>query len=475
MLENELLDLGLCDIADLIARKQVTSLEVTTASIHAAQKAGVETNSIAALETEQALHRAAQLDAFLARKGVRSSLHGVPIANKDMFYRRGFVTGCGSKIREDFIPDYTATVVERLEDAGAVTIGRLRMAEFAMSPTGHNRHYGAGRNPWDLDRCTGGSSSGSGAAVASRVIFGSIGSDTGGSIRMPAAMCGVTGIKPTQGRVSRYGAMPLAFSVDCVGPIARTAKDCARLLTWIAGEDERDTTASRETVPDYERALNGEVKGLRIGYAPNLFGFETADVLEAAVEEALSVLVARGAVACSVDLPHLPAIAAYAGVVQRAEMATIHAEWMRASRQDYGTNVSARLYAGYGIPATAYIEALSRRGALVSALCNEVFDKVDVLICPTLTMPVPTIQETDVDTGSRDAADNFGHVSENCRLVNYLGLPAISLPCGFDSSGMPIGLQMIGLPFDEAMLLKVADAYQRETDWHRKRPKAIAS
>jgi aspartyl-tRNA(Asn)/glutamyl-tRNA(Gln) amidotransferase subunit A len=344
------------------------------------------------------------------------------------------------------------------------------MAEFAQNPTGHNRAFGDCHNPWNLPYITGGSSSGSGATVAAGVTYASLGSDTGGSIRLPASACGVTGLKPTQTRVSRYGVMPLSFSADNVGPLARTARDCARVLSVIAGHDPRDPTSAREPVPDYEAALDGDISGLRVGVPTNAFVDRADAPVVAALEDAIKVLAARGARIVRLKLPLMPEIGAYVGVVSRCEAAAIHARWMRERAQDYAVHLSARLYAGYAIPAAYYVEALAQRGPVLKAFAGEVFSQCDVLATPTIPTCLPTLAETDVDHGPPGTEHKFMAVSLNTRPFNYLGLPTTSQPCGFDPNGLPIGLQLAARPFAEARVLNVADAYQRDTDWHTRRP-----
>jgi aspartyl-tRNA(Asn)/glutamyl-tRNA(Gln) amidotransferase subunit A len=287
-----------------------------------------------------------------------------------------------------------------------------------------------------------------------------LGSDTGGSIRLPAAACGVTGIKPTQTRVSRYGVMPLSFSADNVGPLTRTARDCARIMTLIAGRDPRDPTSSHEPVPDYEAALDGDIRGLRIGVPSTWFLDEVdAPVLDA-LEHALAVLVSRGAVVHRITLPMMDAVTTYGSIVSR----------MRERAGEYGIHISGRMYGGYAIPATYYVEALARRGPVLRAFAKEVFAKVDVLATPTIRSCLPTLAETDIDRGPPGTETKFMAVSANTRPFNYLGLPTVSVNCGFDPNGLPIGLQIAGRPFAEARVLKVADAYQRDTDFHARRP-----
>jgi aspartyl-tRNA(Asn)/glutamyl-tRNA(Gln) amidotransferase subunit A len=344
------------------------------------------------------------------------------------------------------------------------------MAEFAQNPTGHNAHYGNCHNPWNLPYITGGSSSGSGAAVAARFTYAALGSDTGGSIRLPASACGVTGLKPTQTRVSRAGVMPLSFSHDNVGPLTRTVRDCARVMSVIAGHDPLDPTSASEPVPDYEAALDGDIRGLRIGVPSTYFLDGADDAVVAALEAAVAVLAARGAVIVRMTLPLMDAVSGYGGIISRVEGATIHSRWMRDRPQDYAVHLSARMYGGNAIPGTYYVEALSRRGPVLRAFAAEVFGKVDVLVTPSIKTVLPTLAATDIDHGPPGTEHTFLAVSANTRPFNYLGLPAISVPCGFDPNGCPIGLQIAGRPFAEARVMQVADAYERDTDWHSRQP-----
>jgi aspartyl-tRNA(Asn)/glutamyl-tRNA(Gln) amidotransferase subunit A len=466
--------LTLVQASDAVLKGEVSAVGLTEAALDAFRAGDPTINASIALDAQEALETAEGLDRLRKAGRLLGSLHGVPLAHKDMYYRAGKPCTCGSKIRGAFRPTYTATAVERLEKAGSITIGSLNMAEFAQNPTGHNAHFGDCHNPWHVDHCTGGSSSGSGAAVAARFIYGALGSDTGGSIRLPATMCGITGIKGTQSRVSRYGAMPLSFSADNVGPLARTARDCARLLRVIAGHDAADPTCSTEPVPDYEAALDGDVRGLRIGVAANFF-FDGADTeVRAAFDAAMNVLESRGAKTVRLEIPHMDAVNTYASVISRVEGATIHAQWMRERPEDYSLHLGARLYAGYAIPAVHYVEALSRRGPILRALGSEVFGKVDVFATPTIRMKVPTLAATDIDVGAPGAIEAFGAISANTRAINYMGLPSVSVPCGFDSKGLPIGFQIQGRPFAEARVLKVADAYQQDTEWHKRVPALAA-
>jgi aspartyl-tRNA(Asn)/glutamyl-tRNA(Gln) amidotransferase subunit A len=462
--------LTLIDASDAVCKGEVTSVALTKAALDAFKAGDATINASIALDPEEALETAEGLDKLRKVGRLLGPLHGVPLAHKDMYYRAGKPCTCGSKIRRVFNPTYTATAIKRLEEAGSITIGSLNMAEFAQNPTGHNAHFGDCHNPWQVDHCTGGSSSGSGAAVAARFIYGALGSDTGGSIRLPASMCGVTGIKGTQTRVSRFGAMPLSFSADNVGPLARTARDCARLMRIIAGHDPSDPTSSTEPVSNYEAALDGDVRGLRIGIPTNFFFDGVDPEVLTAFDVAMNVLEARGGKIIRLEVPHMDAVNTYASVLSRVEGATIHAQWMRERPEDYSVHLAGRLYAGYAIPAVHYVEALSRRGPILRALGKDVFGKVDVFTTPTIRMKVPTLAATDIDAGAPGAIEAFGAISANTRAINYMGLPSVSVPCGFDSKGLPIGFQIQGRPFAEAKVLKVAEAYQRDTNWHERAP-----
>ena len=449
---NELANLSMVEAADRVASGAVTSVELLHACWTNLDAVNPKINAVIWQERE-----ATEASARAADQAVRDGkplglLHGVPMAHKDMYYQAGKLSTCGSALRRDYRPTITATVIQRLSAAGAYTFAGLNMAEFAQNPTGHNKTFGDCHNPWNLPYITGGSSSGSGASVAARFNYMALGSDTGGSIRLPAAACGVTGLKPTQTRVSRYGVMPLSFSHDNVGPLTRTVRDCARVLSVIAGHDPMDPTSAREPVGPYEAMMDGDLRGLRIGVPTNYF------------------LDGRGATVTRLELPVMDAINAYGGIVSRAEAAPIHAEWMRKDPQAYGAHISGRMYPGYAIPAAYYIEALARRGPVLKAFAKEVFAKVDVLVTPTIRTCLPTLAETDIDHGPPGTEHRFMAVSANTRPFNYLGLPAISVPCGYDPNGCPIGLQIAGRPFAEGRVLKVAGAYQLDTTFHWDRP-----
>ena len=472
---RSLADLTLVEAAEAVHKGDATSHDLLSACWDRMEELNPQLNATIWVDRLGAERAARAADATRNVNEWLGPLHGVPLAHKDMYYQARKLCTCGSRLREDFRPTITSTAIERLSTAGAYSFAGLNMAEFAQNPTGHNREYGDCRNPWNPAYITGGSSSGSGAAVAAHFVYAALGSDTGGSIRLPASACGVTGLKPTQTRVSRYGAMPLSFTLDNVGPLARTAHDCARVMMLIAGRDPKDPTSSHLPVPDYEGALDGDVRGMRIGIPTNYF-FDGADpAVTAAVEHAVEVLRARGATVTRLALPVMDAVSGYGSIISRVEAAAIHGEWMRHRAQDYAPHLSARIYLGYAIPGPYYVESLSRRGPVLRAFAADVFDKVDVLATPTIPMALPTLAETDIDNGPPGTEAKVLAISANTRPFNYLGLPAISIPCGFDANGLPIGLQLAGRPFAEARLMRMADAYQRDTDWHKRRPPVLKS
>ena len=391
---------------------------------------------------------------------------------KDLFSTKGVRTTGGSKILGDSVPAADATVVARLGAAGAIVLGKLNMHEFAYGPEGLNAHYGDARNPWDAraHRITGGSSSGSGAAVAAGLAPGSLGSDTGGSIRIPASLCGITGLKPTYGRVSRAGVLPLAWSMDHVGPMTRTARDCALMLNAIAGYDPADPTTSVLPVPDYTAALRGDVKGLRVGLLCAHFTDVATAEVRAAVEAAAEQLERAGAILDEVNLAGVLHVAAASSAIVASEALAYHAGWMRSRPQDYQPDVRERLRMGAFVSGAHYVRAQQLR-ALVRSEIDEALAKRDVLLAPATPIPAPVLGERETTLGD-GTSDVRAALIRLTRPFNYSGHPTGAAPCGFTAGGLPIGLQIVGRPFDEATVLRVVDAYQRLTDWHTRRPSA---
>ena len=460
--------MSLTAVAKAISGKRLSSREATQSCLDRIAKWQPKLNAFMAIEAEEALKAADSADAALAKGGAKGPLHGVPLAHKDMYYDKGKVVTCGSKIRKDFVATTTATALQRLKDAGTVRLGSLQMVEFAFGPTGHNPHYGAVRNPWSTDHVTGGSSSGSGSAVAARLTFAALGSDTGGSIRMPAHFCGVTGLKTTVGRISRAGAMPLSWSLDTVGPLARTVEDCALLTGLMAGADPEDPTASLLPVPDYMAAAKQPIRGLKIG-VPTAFYVDDLDPEVARVlDETVATLKKEGAEIVKVELPDQRQLTAACQLVLATEAASLHKRWMIERPQDYGAQVLMRLQNGLAIPAVTYLEAMRWRGPALAAYLAAV-EATDAVIAPVAPMPAPTIVESDVGN-SLEAEAVIQRITRFTRPVNYLGLPSLAFPAGFTGSGLPVGMQIVGRSFDEAMLIRIGAAFQRATDFHRRVP-----
>jgi len=466
-------DLALQDlstVADAIAAGKITSVQATEACLARIEAWQPRTNAFIRVKKEQALEQAHAMDNEIAAGKRRSPLHGVPMAHKDMYYRKGEVSTGGSAIRRDWCPSVTATVLQRLDAAGVVELGFLNMAEFAAGPTGHNVHHGHCRNPWDSSRVTGGSSSGSGASVAARMVYGALGSDTGGSIRLPAAACGVVGMKATYGRVSRAGALARSWSLDHVGPLTRTVRDNARVLAVIAGHDAEDSTTSEKPVPDYEAQLEGGINGLKIGLALPEALAPIDPTVGAAIQAAADMLGKLGARITTAKIPDFTALYRAAEVIVKCEAAAMHRPWMEADAP-YANQVRTRMEAGFFIPATQYIDALRLRAHFVREFLDVAMTAIDAVLLPAIPFPIPTIAETDVESSGGPATlAMVARFTGLTRPFNTLGIPALSVPCGFDGNGAPIGLQLIGRPFDEATLYRVGHAYQGATDHHLKVP-----
>jgi aspartyl-tRNA(Asn)/glutamyl-tRNA(Gln) amidotransferase subunit A len=462
--------LSLIEVAKAIAQKRLSSREATQSCLDRIKAWQPRLNAFMAIEADEALAAADAADAAQAKGKAGGALHGVPLAHKDMYYEAGKVVTCGSKIRRDFVATTTSTALQRLKDAGTIRLGSLQMVEFAYGPTGHNAHYGAVHNPFALDHITGGSSSGSGSAVAARLTFAALGSDTGGSIRMPAHFCGVTGLKTTWGRISRAGAMPLSQSLDTVGPLARTAEDCALLLGLMAGADPEDPTAIAGPVPDYATAVREPIKGLRIG-VPSAFYVDDLDPEVATIlDETIAAFRRQGADIVQVELPDQRQLTAASQLIVAVEAAAFHKRWLIERPQDYGPQVLMRLQNGLAIPGVNYLEALRWRGPALAAHMAAVAG-VDAVLAPAVPVAAPTIAESDVGN-SPDAEALIQRLTRFTRPINYLGLPALSIPAGFTKNGLPVGMQLIGRAFDEAMLLRIGAAFQRSTDFHDRVPKS---
>jgi len=450
----------LLEAAQALRRRAVSSVELTEASLKRIGELNPRLNAMMTTMEESARTQAQAADRELAQGADRGPLHGVPIAVKDVFETRGVRTTCGSVIFLHHIPDRDAAVVERLAAAGAVLVGKAGMHELAYGITSNNPHFGTIRNPRDPERIPGGSSGGSGAAVASEMVFMAMGSDTGGSIRIPASFCGTVGLKPTSGRVSRYGVMPLDFSLDHMGPLTRSVRDAAVTLQASAGFDPRDETSSQEPVGNYLPEQGCPIRELRIG-VPQNFYFERLDPdVDMAVRRMLATAESLGACILPVRVPDIEAVNAVGRVILLAEASALTEKYI-GNRDQFGSDVLALLDQGRLLPATDYVNAQRLRRMMQRDFAH-LWSQVDCLFTPTTPMAAPKIGEKTAQLG--DFVEDVRLAATRLvRGINVLGLPAISIPCGRDRLGLPVGLQIVGRPFDEALILRVAAALEDAT------------
>jgi aspartyl-tRNA(Asn)/glutamyl-tRNA(Gln) amidotransferase subunit A len=462
-------DWTLSELAAAIRARKVSPLEATREYVSRIERLDGRIRAFITVDAAGAMDRARALEKDAMDGRWHGPLHGVPLAHKDLFRIAPLPTSCGTKTAEYFVAEHDATAVTRLAEAGAVTLGKLNMAELAMGPYGDNAHHGDVQNPWRYGHVSGGSSSGSGAAVAAGLAVGALGTDTGGSIRLPAACCGIAGLKPTYGRVSRAGGMPLSWSMDHIGPMARTVRDVALLLEVMAGADPEDATASARPVDDYVGALEQSIRGLRVGLADNYYFDGVAPEVAEAVKGMGAMLERLGARVEPLRLPDPQVIHDVAGIVARAESAVVHARILRERPHELQPAVRARLAVGERVSAHDYLQALRLRARIAREFIREVFAEVDLVLAPATPTPAPSLAEATAGDGETIAA-RMGRFSRLTRPWNGLGLPVLALPCGFSAHGLPIGAQLAGRPFDEATVLRVGHAYEQATDWHRRRP-----
>jgi aspartyl-tRNA(Asn)/glutamyl-tRNA(Gln) amidotransferase subunit A len=474
-------ELTIAEARTLLDKREFSSVELTQAYLDRITAVEDKVHSFLSINADIALEQARAADANPAQ----TPLHGIPLAIKDVISTKGIVTTCASKMLETYNPPYDATVVSRLKNAGAVTLGKTNCDEFAMGSSTENSAYVSTRNPWDIERVPGGSSGGSASVVAAAQALGSLGTDTGGSIRQPAAYCGITGLKPTYGRVSRYGVVAFASSLDQVGPMTRTARDAAMMLSVIAGHDPQDGTSSPEPVADYLSALTGDVRGLRIGVPSEYFIEGLNQGVEASIRGAIKTLQDAGAEIVEISLPHtkyaLPVYYIIAPAEASANLArfdgvrygthkgnTGYWEDLEQTRgENFGPEVRRRIMLGTYALSAGYYDAYYRRAQQVRTLIRRdfqaAFEKVDVIATPTAPSIAFRFGDHTEDPLSMYLEDIF------TLPTSLAGLPGLAVPCGF-TENMPVGLQLIGRPFDEATLLRTGDAYQQLTDWHTKLP-----
>jgi aspartyl-tRNA(Asn)/glutamyl-tRNA(Gln) amidotransferase subunit A len=445
------------EAAESLRSGQVSSVELTTAAIARIDRLDANLRAFIAVTPEQAMEQAKRADRELASGTDRGPLHGIPIALKDLFATRGVRTTGGSKIYENFIPDRDCTVVEKLQAAGAVSLGKLNMHELAYGITSANPHFGPVRNPWNQQHSPGGSSGGSGAAVAARMVFMAMGSDTGGSIRIPAAFCGTVGLKPTYGRVSRYGVLPLSYSLDHVGPLTRSVRDAALTLNAIAGRDPLDPTSSRRPVVDFVPDDECGIRGLRIGFPENFYFDRLDKDVESSVRGAIARAESLGAVVKPVRLPDIASLNAVARMILLAEAAAVASPHLHR-REWFGADVMTLLDQGRLVPAMDYVNAQRLRRAMRREF-DRMWSQVDCFVAPATPATAPRIGDTTVRLGGVDEDVRLA-ATRLVRGINALGLPALSIPCGLSGAGLPIGMQIVGPAFEEALLLKVGAALE---------------
>lgn len=482
---DQLTSLTLHEASALLQRKALSSLELTRATLARIEAIDPQVKAFLTVTADRALAQAQEADARRTA-GEDHPLLGVPIAIKDVICTKGIRTTAGSRMLENFVPPYDATVIQKLKAAGAVILGKTNTDEFAMGSSTENSGYCVTRNPWDLSRVPGGSSGGSAAAVASDMAFGALGSDTGGSIRQPAAFCGVVGLKPTYGRVSRYGLIAFASSLDQIGPFGKTVRDAAILLQAIAGHDPCDSTSFNAPVPNYLETLERGLKGIRIGVPDEYFIAGIQPEVEAAVRQAIDVMDSLGATAQRVSLPHtdygLPTyyliapaeasanLARYDGVrygYRHPETTDLLDMYMRTREEGFGAEVKRRIMIGTYALSAGYYDAYYLRAQQMRTLIKQDFDRVledfDVIVCPTTPTVAFKIGEKTDNPIEMYLADVF------TLPLNLAGLTGVVVPCGF-AEGLPIGLQIIGRALDEATVLRVAYAYEQATTWHKRSP-----
>ncbi len=455
-------------LSKAIRKKEISPVEAVRAYLERISFYDSKINAFITLLPGEALRAARKAEREISTGKYRGPLHGIPFAAKDLFFTRGIRTTCGSKILKNFLPSYDATVIERLYSAGAILLGKLNMHEFAYGTTSVNPHYGPVRNPWDRERVTGGSSGGSAAALASSFVPLTLGTDTGGSIRIPSALCGTAGLKPTYGRISRYGVYPLCWSLDHPGPMAKSVADLALAMKVMAGPDPLDPSTSSVRVPDYPAGLSRTLKGVKIG-VPETYYFDRVDPeVRLAVQKAIGHCKELGARIGKISIPSLPQASIAAFLILLAEGAASLEKWHRTRPEGLGEDVRSRLNLGAALLATQYLKA-QRTRRQVQEDFSRVFRKVDVIVTPQLPITAPKINQGNITWGKKTEPVPSA-LTRFTRIYNLVGIPALSLPCGFSSAGLPIGLQIAGRPFEEATVLKVGYAYETNSPWRTRHP-----
>jgi aspartyl-tRNA(Asn)/glutamyl-tRNA(Gln) amidotransferase subunit A len=455
-------------LSRLIKKREVSPVEVIEA--HLARIDGLEStlNSFITLLPDQAMEDARKAGQEIQAGRYRGPLHGIPFGLKDLFYVKGVRNTSGSKIFNHYVPEFDCTLASKLKEAGAILLGKLNLHPLAYGATGENLDYGHMHNPWNPELITGGSSGGSASAAASGQCTLTIGTDTGGSIRVPSALCGLAGLKPTYGRLSRYGMTVLSWSQDHSGPMARTVEDCALVMNALAGYDPNDPTSAKVSVPDYTKSLTGNLKGLRVGVPKEFFEDPIDPHVEQSVHKAIELLSELGAMVKEVSWPMYQPSRALSSTVLMAEATAYHSKLIRTQGSKFDLAVRLRLEAGFFISGADYIQAQRARTLFYRQSCD-LLKQVDILAGPTVPITAFKIGTQEVKLGSTPMGV-LPALTQYTRPFNLNGFPAITLPCGFSKDGLPIGLQLAGRPFDEETVLRIAHAYEQATEWHKRRP-----
>jgi len=464
----EICYMGAGDLSKLVQSKEISPVEIIEAHLTRIDATEPVLNSFITLLADQARKSARQAEKDIQAGRYKGPLHGIPVALKDLYNTGGVRTTSGSRIFDTFIPTEDCTVAAKFHQAGAILLGKLNMHQFAYGPTGENPDYGHMHNPWNPDMVTGGSSGGSGSAAAAGQCTITTGSDTGGSIRIPAALCGIVGLKPTYGLVSRYGLSALSWSLDHPGPMTRTVEDTAITMNVIAGHDPKDVASAKVDIPDYTSALTGDVKGLRIGIVKEYFEAPLDPQVRKAVMDAISLLESMGAEIKEVSYPMFNQSQAISSTVLMAEATAYHRDLLEKDGHQLYEPVRQRLEAGLFISAAEYLRAQQAR-SIFDQQGRRLLDEVDLLAGPTEPVTAPEILASKVMAGEQEVGV-VGALTQYTRPYNINGFPAISVPCGFSDDGMPIGLQLAGRPFDELTVLRAAHAYEQANEWHTRRP-----
>lgn len=457
--ESDFATWNLAALSRALHDKDISPVEVIRHLLKRIEKINPEVNAFITLLAEEALSSAIQAEKEIMEGKIKSALHGIPIGLKDLIYTKGIKTTMGSEIYKDFIPEFDAAVVEQLKEAGAIIIGKLNTHQFAYGPTGDRSYFGPVKNPHDLTKITGGSSSGSGAAVATSLCYAALGTDTGGSIRIPSACCGVVGMKPTFGRVSKYGVYPLCWTLDHIGPLTRTVEDNALVLSVLAGFDSRDPYSLEKEKEDFTRFLAQGIKGSVIGVPMSFYLENIQNEVRRKFEEALEIFKGLGAQIREVDIPRMKEISWAQQVTIRSEAYTEHEEHLRNMADQIEEEVRERLLSGIHSSLTDYIRAQQLKH-MAKQVFDETLQEVDVLVTPTLPILPTKLQQREVEINSTVETVRSA-LTRLTGPTDFNGFPSLSIPCGTSLSGLPIGLQIIGRRFDEANLYRFGNTFEK--------------